>query len=69
MLVDSHELLPRYEALLQRAVELLETGEGRRLELKSELERFAGEADATGSRVGAFFAALARQAARELAES
>lgn len=68
MLVDSHELMPRYDALLERAVELLETGAGRRLELSNEFETYAEEADATGSRVGRFFATLARQAARQLGE-
>ncbi|MDP2480956.1 MAG: hypothetical protein Q8W51_09720 [Candidatus Palauibacterales bacterium] len=68
MLIDSHELMPRYDALLERAVELLETGAGRRLELKREFETFAQVADATGSRVGSFFASLALQAARQLGE-
>jgi hypothetical protein len=68
MLVDSHELMPRYDALLARAVELLETGAGRRLQLEHEFESFAEEADATGSRVGAFFAALALKAAQQLSE-
>lgn len=68
MLVDSHELMPRYDGLLARAVELLETGTGRRIELKDEFQTFAKEADATGSSVGSFFAALALQAARLLEE-